>query len=85
MYGRGSTGGVINQATKQPGIVDRREVAVAFGSFDQKRLTADWNANLGSDTAVRLVGLLEDSGAYRYPQDVKRAGFANIAEAVGTG
>jgi catecholate siderophore receptor len=76
IFGRGSTGGIINQASKQPGVVDRKEVALTLGSFDKKRLTADWNANLGKDTAVRLVGLAEDSGSYRYPQDVRRVGFA---------
>lgn len=76
IFGRGATGGVINQASKQPGIVERQEVALTLGTFDKHRLTADWNANLGKDTAVRLVGLLEDSGAYRFPQDVKRVGLA---------
>ena len=36
MFGRGSTGGVINQTTKAPGIVDRKEVALTFGNFDQE-------------------------------------------------
>ena len=76
IFGRGSTGGIINQTSKQPGIVDRQEIAATFGSFDKKRLTADWNAGLGNDTALRVAGLLEDSGSYRYPQDVKRAGLA---------
>jgi catecholate siderophore receptor len=76
MYGRGSTGGVINQTSKQPGIIDRKEVAFTFGNFDRKRLTADYNAPIGNDNAVRFVGLWEESGAYRYPQDVKRTGFA---------
>ena len=76
MFGRGSTGGIINQTSKQPGIVDRQEVAFTFGNFDKKRLTTDWNANLGNDTAVRIAGLMEDSGSYRYPQDVKRVGIA---------
>jgi catecholate siderophore receptor len=76
IFGRGSTGGIINQTSKQPGIVDRKEVSATFGNFDKKRLTADWNANLGNDNAVRLLGLAEDSGSFRYPQDVKRVGFA---------
>ena len=76
MFGRGSTGGIINQTSKQPGIIDRRELSATFGSFDEKRLVADWNAGLGNDNAVRLVGLYEDSGSYRNPNDVKREGFA---------
>ena len=76
IFGRGSTGGIINQTSKQPGIVDRQEVAATFGNFGRRRLLADWSANLGKDTAVRIAGLLEDSGAFRYPQDVKRVGIA---------
>src|SRR5688572_17411195 len=38
MFGRGSTGGVINQTSKQPGIVDRKELTGVFGNFDKKRL-----------------------------------------------
>ena len=75
MFGRGSTGGIINQTSKQPGIVDRRELSATFGNFDRKRLVADWNAGLGKDNAMRLVGLVEDSGSYRNPNDVKRQGF----------
>jgi catecholate siderophore receptor len=76
MYGRGSTGGVINQVSKIPGVIDRKEVAFTFGNFDKKRLTADYNAPLGNDNAARIVGLWEESGSYRYPQDVKRTGIA---------
>jgi catecholate siderophore receptor len=76
IFGRGATGGVINQVSKQPGIIDRQEAAFTFGNFDRKRLTADWNAPIGNDNATRIVGLWEESGAFRYPQDVKRYGFA---------
>lgn len=76
IFGRGSTGGIINQTSKQPGIVDRQEIAATFGNFSKKRVTADWNANLGNDTALRVAGLVEDSGSFRYPQDVTRLGIA---------
>lgn len=76
IFGRGSTGGIINQTSKAPGVVDRKEVALTFGNFDRKRLTADYNAPMGSDNAARLVALYDDSGSFRYPQDVKRAGLA---------
>jgi catecholate siderophore receptor len=76
IFGRGSTGGIINQTSKQPGHRRPKEVSATFGNFDKKRLTADWNANLGNDNACGLLGLAEDSGSFRYPQDVKRVGFA---------
>ena len=76
IFGRGATGGIINQMSKQPGIIDRKEIAFTFGNFDRKRLTADYNTPIGNDNAARVVALWEDSGSYRYPQDVKRAGIA---------
>ena len=56
-FGRGSTGGVINQESKAP--VDRRSVAVEgdFGTDITRRFTADINQpleSLGHGAAVRL-------------------------------
>lgn len=76
VFGRGSTGGIINQTTRSPGLVPKTEVAASLGSFDLKRVTADANLRTGEASAVRLVALAEDSGSHRYPQDVERAGFA---------
>ena len=76
MFGRGSTGGLVNQISKVADRLERREVAVTLGSFDQKRATADFNFKTSNDSAVRLIGLAEKSGHYRYPQDVERYGFA---------
>jgi catecholate siderophore receptor len=75
-FGRGSTAGVINQTTKVADRLERKEVAVTVGSFDQKRATFDLNLRTGDSSAVRLIGLAENGGAFRYPQDVERYGFA---------
>jgi catecholate siderophore receptor len=76
MFGRGSTGGVIHQTSKVADLLPRKELSLTVGSFDQKRLTGDLNLRLGDSSAFRLVALGENSGSYRYPQDVKRAGLA---------
>ena len=76
MFGRGSTGGIINQASKHPGIVERKELSATFGNFGKRRLVADYNAGIGNDNAMRLVALWEESGSYRHPKHVKREGFA---------
>lgn len=76
MYGRGSTGGLINQTTKLPGLLPKKEIGLTLGSFNQKRATGDINLNLGGDNAFRLVALAEDSNSYRYPRDVQRFGIA---------
>ena len=76
MFGRGSTGGLINQISKVADLISRKEGALTVGSFDQKRLTGDINQTFGDSSALRVIGLLESSGSYRYPQDVERAGLA---------
>jgi catecholate siderophore receptor len=76
MFGRGSPGGVINQVSKVADLSTRKEVALQLGSFSQKRLTADLNLPTTADDAFRIVALAEDSGSYRYPQDVRKLGVA---------
>jgi catecholate siderophore receptor len=76
MFGRGNPGGLINQTPKVADRLERKEVAVTFGSFDQKRATADLNLRTGDSSAFRMVALTEDSGNFRYPQGVQKTGFA---------
>ncbi len=76
MFGRGNPGGLINQIPKYADRLERREVALTYGSYDQKRLTADLNVRTGESSALRLVALGEDSGNFRYPQGVEKYGFA---------
>lgn len=79
IFGRGSTGGVINQTSKVANRAPLREVDVTLGSFAQKRATADMNLVTSDASAVRLIALAENSGSYRYPQGVEKYGFAPSA------
>jgi catecholate siderophore receptor len=76
MFGRGSAGGIIQQVSKTPGLLPIREVAVEFGSEEKKRATADFNVRTGDSSALRINGLVEESGYYRYPQGVEKTGIA---------
>jgi catecholate siderophore receptor len=76
VFGRGSTGGAINQVSKVADRLPRREVSLTVGSFDQKRATADFNFQTGDAGALRLAGLVERSGSFRYPQDIEKHGVA---------
>src|SRR5688572_18706265 len=75
-FGRGSTGGVINQTSKVADLITRKEVGLSFGSFQQKRLTTDLNLKMNDSNAFRLVAMGEKSGSYRHPNDVDKIGFA---------
>jgi catecholate siderophore receptor len=86
MFGRGSTGGLINQTSKIADLLPRKDVELTVGSFDKKRLTGDVNVKTGESSAFRLVALAEDSGYYRYPQGQEKAGVApSFRWGIGTG
>ena len=54
IFGRGSTGGVINQVTKKPLLADQTDLVGTVGSRGYYRGTADVNKRLGEDSAFRL-------------------------------
>ena len=54
VFGRGSTGGVINQVNKQPMLLDQYEVEGTVGSYGYLRTTADLNKRIDDESAVRI-------------------------------
>ena len=54
LFGKGSTGGVVNQVNKQPFLMDQNEVNVTAGSGNMRRVTGDFNKPTGESSAVRL-------------------------------
>ena len=76
LYGRGSSGGLINRITKKPGI-DLSEVSVQAGSWNQRRAEFDL-ARAPSDSrwAFRLTGATERADSYRDQQFLDRQAIA---------
>ncbi|OGB01578.1 MAG: TonB-dependent receptor [Burkholderiales bacterium RIFCSPHIGHO2_12_FULL_69_20] len=58
LFGRGSTGGAVNQVNKQPLLFGRNEVSVTLGSGGYVRGTTDLNIRLGENSAARINGML---------------------------
>lgn len=54
LFGKGSTGGVVNQVSKQPFLMTQHEVNATIGSGNMKRVTGDLNFQTGDDSALRL-------------------------------
>src|ERR1700733_7463702 len=54
LFGRGTTGGVINQVSKSPELYPIYDFAATGGTNAEIRLTGDVNYVLGDDMAVRL-------------------------------
>ena len=88
-FGRGSTGGVVNQESKVPGVEKFVDVQTQFGTDLTRRLTADLNSPLENTiggTAFRLNAMAEEAGvAGRDAAEVRRFGIApSISIGLGT-
>lgn len=75
LYGRGSSGGIVNRITKKPGV-QVREVAFTAGVYDQKRATFDLGDTMGEAAAFRIAGAVEDSGSFREEGFLERHNLA---------
>jgi catecholate siderophore receptor len=54
LFGRGSTGGAVNQVSKTPRLMDENQVDLTLGSHNHKRLVGDFNKQTGESAALRL-------------------------------
>lgn len=76
LFGRGSTGGIINQASKVPLLTDRYETALTVGTDDYYRATADLNKKIGDDAAIRFNVMKTDAKSFRDGVETDRLGYA---------
>lgn len=65
LYGRGSTGGIINRVSKKPQKGQESSVSALVGSFDNRRLAADLNGEAGERVQLRLNLAQEDKDSFR--------------------
>ncbi len=88
LFGRGSTGGAINQATKQPQREPLTSLALNVGSDETVRATADFGrplALLGDTSAFRLNVLAHDGEVTDRASEIRRFGIApSLAIGIGT-
>jgi catecholate siderophore receptor len=61
LFGRGSTGGAVNQVSKAPSLTPLRTVTADIGSNDEYRATVDIDQPIGSTAAFRLNAMGESS------------------------
>jgi catecholate siderophore receptor len=54
LFGRGSTGGAVNQVTKVPRLIDENQVDITVGSHAYRRVTGDFNIQTGESAALRI-------------------------------
>jgi catecholate siderophore receptor len=65
LFGRGATGGVINQISKSPSRNALNEASITVGTQPSLRVTADMNQPLGEDSAFRVSLMGQDVSSTR--------------------
>ena len=58
LFGRGSTGGAVNQVNKQPMLLNQNELALTLGDGGYVRGVGDFNVKTGENAALRINALL---------------------------
>ena len=58
IFGRGSTGGAVNQVNKQPFLFDQNELSLTLGNGDFARAIVDMNQKTGDNAALRINAML---------------------------
>jgi len=76
LFGRGSTGGVINQVSKKPSLKERSEVTASVGTNDYYRTTLDLNRPLSETSAFRVAAFGQDTKSTRDVVENKDWGVA---------
>lgn len=83
LFGKGSTGGVVNQVNKYPLLIDQHEAAYTFGTGKTHRATGDFNFVTGENAAFRLNAMVQEADNYGAKQD-KRGIAPTFAWGIGT-
>jgi catecholate siderophore receptor len=74
LFGKGSTGGIVNQVNKSPLLIDQKEVSYTFGTGQFHRATGDFNFVTGENAALRLNAMITND--YNYGAFQKKRGIA---------
>jgi catecholate siderophore receptor len=54
LFGRGSTGGAVNQVSKTPRLMDEHQVDLTLGTHNHVRLVGDFNKRTSETAALRM-------------------------------
>ncbi|MBV7457455.1 TonB-dependent siderophore receptor [Acidovorax sp. sif1233] len=83
LFGKGSTGGIVNQVNKYPLLIDQHEASYTFGTGQFHRATGDFNWKTGENAAFRLNAMVQEYDNYGAKQD-KRGIAPTFAWGIGT-
>jgi catecholate siderophore receptor len=76
LFGRGSTGGVVNQVSKAASAVTRNEASITLGSDRYLRVSGDFNIKTGDDAGLRAAVMSTDGAGRAGEVSTLRRGAA---------
>lgn len=76
MYGRGSTGGIVNQVSKTAFRGDLTQLSTTIGTDSYYRVEGDFNKVIGESTAARLNVMGQKADSFREGAEMNRWGLA---------
>ncbi len=85
LFGRGSTGGAVNQVSKTGRTIDRHEISTTLGSHDYRRITGDFNLHTGENAALRINAMATTADNNGAGSSIDKRGLAaNYRWGIGT-
>jgi catecholate siderophore receptor len=76
LFGRGSTGGAVNQVSKVPRLVTEHEVTTTIGNFNYKRIVGDFNINTGENAGLRINAMATNADNNGAGSSIDKKGLA---------
>src|SRR5581483_12213375 len=76
LFGRGSTGGVINQVSRLPDLTRHNDISVTAGTQPSLRVTGDMNQPISDTAAFRVAVMAQDVNSTRDVMENRDYGFA---------
>jgi catecholate siderophore receptor len=76
LFGRGSTGGAVNQVSKTPYLENASEVNLSAGNFNYVRATGDFNIQTADDAALRITAMKTQADNNGAGSSVDKQGIA---------
>ena len=76
LFGRGSTGGAVNQVSKTPRLMDESQIDVTLGSYNHRRVVADVNKQTGESSALRITAMTTDADNNGAGSSLDKSGVA---------
>jgi catecholate siderophore receptor len=76
LFGRGSTGGAVNQVSKPARAMDESSVDVTVGSHNYKRAVGDFNIQTGENTGLRITAMATKADSNGSGSSIDKNGVA---------